>query len=215
MWANDICHVTHLQQPPLRATVECHIAHRQRQAPMPHHATKAPASECHVMKTEGARKAEAGVGGGGGKEAKGETAGEECVCAPSLLQRCFRSQRDGVHPTHRLVRPSRRDRGGVHPTHRLVRPSRYQRGGGAFHTPSRSTLQTQTRQCASHTLSGLAFQTRTNGVHPTHHSVQAFLAPLSFGGGISPATARMRWREIHMPPRSSWIIPPNGGGNLY
>ena len=72
------------------------------------------------------------------------------------------------------------------------------------------------RQCASHTLSGLAFQTQTSGVHPTHRSVQAFLAPpIVWGGGISPATARMKRREIHTPPHSSWIIPPNDGGNLY
>ena len=105
-------HVTHRhRQSPLRATVERHVTANDN-CPAPHHPTKMPAVERHVTKTEGARR-RLGVGKGRrrGKEKKSETAGgEEGVCAPSPLQRHFRSQRGGVRPTRRLAWPPRCER---------------------------------------------------------------------------------------------------------
>ena len=53
-------------------------------------------------------------------------------------------------------------------------------------------------QCASHTL--------------LHSS---FFIPLIIWGGFFPAMGKTRWCEIHTPPHSSWIIPPQQRGILY
>ena len=43
----------------------------------------------------------------------------------------------------------------------------------------------------------------------------SFFIPFIVWGGFFPATAKTRWREIHMPPHLSWIIPSNDRGILY
>jgi len=133
----------------------------------------------------------------------------------SLLQRRVRSQRDGVHPTHRLVRPSRRERGGVHPTHRLVRPSRCQRGG--VHPTHRLARPSRHKRGGVHPTYRLVWPSRCERAVYIPHTApfEHFYPPLSFGGGFFPAIARTRRREIHTPPRSTWIIPPNDGGIFY
>ena len=75
IWANDICHIIHCQW----------------QLPMPCHPKKVPTIKCHVMKTEGAKSAEKGVGGGRkrGKERErgncGWGGGHLCPLPPAAM----------------------------------------------------------------------------------------------------------------------------------
>jgi hypothetical protein len=90
MWASDIQHIPHRQPQPLRATVERHVTHGQRQPPVPRHATKAPAVERHVTKNRGSEESrngsrrgkEPGEGGGGRRRKRKPRVGRRAFVPP-------------------------------------------------------------------------------------------------------------------------------------
>jgi hypothetical protein len=197
MWASDIQHIPHRQPQPLRATVERHVTHGQRQPPMPRHATKAPAVERHVTKNRGSEESrngsrrgkEPGEGGGGRRRKRKPRVGRRAfVPPPSCSVVSEASETVCTHTPARSAFQTRTRRCASYTPARSTFQMPARRC--ASHTPSRTTFQTQTRRCASHIPSRLAFQMRTSGVHPTHRSVRAFLSPPIVWGGILPCNSK-------------------------